>query len=106
MIVIITLVMVTSMAINLNRSVLIIMVLGVIIILMVLGMVVNFNKSVWSNFIIVEIIVFCVVVAVVDCGQYWNSMNRLLLLTDSGLRRDVERGVCPLYPRPRVSRRL
>ena len=42
----------------------------------------------------------------VDCGQYWNSMNRLLLLTDSGLRRDVERGVCPLYPRPRVSRRL
>ena len=65
MIVIITLVMVTSMAINL-----IIMVLGVIIILMVIGMVVNFNKSVWSNFIIVEIIVFCVVVAVVDCGQY------------------------------------
>ena len=59
MIVIITLVMVTSMAINLNRSVLIIMVLGVIIILMVIGMVVNFNNSVWSNFIIVEIIVFC-----------------------------------------------
>lgn len=42
----------------------------------------------------------------VDCGQYRNSINRVLLLTDSGLRRDVERGVCPLHPRPCVSRRL
>ena len=42
----------------------------------------------------------------VDCGQCRNSMNRVLLLTDSGLRRDVECGVCPLHPRPCVSRRL